>query len=177
MMKKKTGFTLVELMVTLVVAAILLTVGVPSFLETIRRNRTTSQANELVTALNLARSEAVKRSMQVTVLRMGIEWEDGWDVFVDEDGDGSLDPDVDALIQKYAALSEGYTLRTDDIMAAWVTFLPSGLSVGGNADHDPTDQNEPFRLCTDEQDKANGRTITINSVGRIAVKAGTTSCP
>ena len=172
MMKKITGFTLVELMVTLIVAAILLTVGVPSFIETIRRSRTISQANELVTALNLARSEAVKRGMQVTVSRTGTEWEDGWQVFVDADGDGSLDSGVDTLLQDYAALSEGYTLRTGGNFTDWVAYLPTGLN-----DASGSLNNDTFRLCTDEQDTAKGRSIRVNAVGRVWVEEGTNSCP
>ncbi len=171
MMKKVTGFTLVELMVTLVVASILLMVGVPSFIETIRRNRTVSQANELVTALNLARSEAVKRGMQVTVLRTGAEWEDGWQVFVDEDGDGVVDAG-DTVLQEYAALSEGYTLRTGGNFTEWVAYLPSGLNDGSGSLN-----NDRFRLCTDEQDTAKGRDIVVNAVGRVDVEQGATSCP
>ena len=171
MMKKVTGFTLVELMVTLMVASILLMVGVPSFIESIRRNRTVSQANELVTALNLARSEAVKRGMQVTVLRTGAEWEDGWEVFVDEDGDGVVDAG-DAVLQEYTALSEGYTLRVGGSFADWVAYQPTGLSLGSGGL-----PNGSFRLCTDEQDTTKGRTIAVNSVGRISVQEETNSCP
>jgi len=172
MMKKLTGFTLVELLVTLMVAAILLAVGVPSFVETIRQNRTVSQANNLVTALNLARSEAIKRGQQVTVLRTGAEWEDGWQVFVDEDGDGTLDASDDTLVQEYAALGSGYTLRVGGNYSDWLAYLPTGLSLGNGGL-----PNGSFRLCTDEQDTAEGRTIAVNSVGRVGVVAGTTECP
>jgi prepilin-type N-terminal cleavage/methylation domain-containing protein len=53
------GFTLMELMVTIAIAAILVGTAIPSFTSTITNNRLTTSANELVTALNLARSEAV----------------------------------------------------------------------------------------------------------------------
>lgn len=170
-MKKMTGFTLVELMVALVVAAILLAVGVPSFIATVRSSRTTSQANELVTAFNLARSEAVKRGVQVVVLRNGAEWEDGWQVFVDEDGDEAMGAG-DTLVQVYSALSEGYTLRTGPNFTDWVAYLPTGLSVGNGSL-----PNGNFRLCTDEQDAATGRDIAINTVGRVVVREGATACP
>lgn len=56
------GFTLVELMVALAVAAILLGIGVPSFMNIMERNRAASQTNELLGALQTARSEAVRRN-------------------------------------------------------------------------------------------------------------------
>lgn len=59
------GFTLIELMVTIAVAAILLAVAVPSFRHLIISNRLTTAANDVVTALTVARSEAIKRNADV----------------------------------------------------------------------------------------------------------------
>lgn len=75
-MKLGQGFTLLELMVTIAVLAILATVGVPSFRDLIQNNRVTTQANELVSALSFARTEAVKRgqSVEVLVAQEGTGW-------------------------------------------------------------------------------------------------------
>jgi type IV fimbrial biogenesis protein FimT len=67
-MKVCRGFTLLELMVAIAVLAILATVGVPSFNELIQNNRVTTQTNELVSALNFARTEAIKRGRNVEVV-------------------------------------------------------------------------------------------------------------
>lgn len=56
------GFTLVELMVTLAVAVILMVIAVPSFKNIILSNKLTTTANDVVSALNFARTEAVKRN-------------------------------------------------------------------------------------------------------------------
>jgi len=76
------GFTLIELMITLVVLAILLAVGVPSFNNLIENNRVTAQANSLLGAVNLARSEAVKRGVPVSVRSEDGGFEEGWCVIV-----------------------------------------------------------------------------------------------
>jgi len=76
------GFTLIELMVTLVVFAILMTVAIPSFQQLRESNQVTSLSNELLTAIHLARSEAVKRGVVVSVCVDGNNWNEGWQVGV-----------------------------------------------------------------------------------------------
>lgn len=61
------GFTLIELIVAIAVAAILLTVAVPSLTNLIRNNRVTGQANELVAIINFARNEAIRRNDSIDV--------------------------------------------------------------------------------------------------------------
>jgi type IV fimbrial biogenesis protein FimT len=180
MMKHIAGFTLVELMITLVVASILLVIGVPSFIEVMRNSRTVTATNELVTALNLARSEAVKRGMQVSVRRNGTQWETGWSVFSDVDGDGNFEDDGDATLCEsgedcqlriYEALSSGYTLRTGAHYSNWVAYLPDGRSKGNGG------SNDTFRLCADDQVTTNGRSIVVSIGGRVRTEEGAASCP
>jgi type IV fimbrial biogenesis protein FimT len=74
---RMSGFTLVELMVTLFIASILLAVGVPSFNRMMITSRVTAQSNELVAALNFARSEAIKRNVSMTLCRAAAANSDG----------------------------------------------------------------------------------------------------
>jgi len=176
------GFTLIELMVTISIAAIILGMAVPSFISTITSNRLTTNANELVTALNLARSEAVKRGLQVTVRRKGTtstQWESGWDVFVDSDGsnafnDNGTDPlceiGEDCLLRTYAALPNGYTLRTgSSTYKDYAAYLPSGLSKSVAVD--------TFTLCSGSGTGMTQRTIILNPTGRPRVAVATGTCP
>ena len=169
-----------ELMVTVAIAGILLGVAIPSFTSIISSNRLTTYANELVTALNFARSEAVKRGIQVTVRSKGTSthWESGWDVFVDINGNGTFNdasPSTpcavgqDCLLRTYAALPGGYTLTTGgSTYKDYAAYLPSGLSNVAAGD--------TFRLCKGT-DKTTSRAITISAVGRARVSTGTDSCP
>ena len=66
-MDKEPGFTLVELLITIVVVTILLAAGVPAFKDFIKNNRVTAQANALAVAIQMGRNEAVKRGVNVVV--------------------------------------------------------------------------------------------------------------
>ncbi len=169
------GFTLIELLVTIAIAAIVAMVAVPNFTTSIRNSRLTTTANELLTALNLARSEAIKRGVQVIVRRKGgtsQNWDSGWDVFIDNNSNQTYDAGTDTLLRTYPALSNGYTLRTGANYADWIAFLSTGLNASSGAF-----TNDSFRLCATAGDTVNSRTIIVNTVGRARVSKGTTSCP
>lgn len=92
------GFTLVELMVTLTVAAILAMIAVPSFRDTIRRNRVTSASNALLADLTYARGEAINRGQIVTLCPSttgtgcagGTNWSGGWMAYTYPPGTASI---------------------------------------------------------------------------------------
>ena len=88
---KQKGLTLVELMITLAVAITLLAVGMPLFTGMAANNRAVAQTNALVTALTLARSEAIGRAADVSIAASASGWGGGWSVFVDADADGVQD--------------------------------------------------------------------------------------
>jgi type IV fimbrial biogenesis protein FimT len=167
------GVTLPELMTTVCVSGFLAAVAVPGFKDIITSNRTTSIANQLVTALNYTRSEAVKRGLQVTIRHKGAEesvWEDGWDIFTDSNGDGTMN-DADVLLHTYDSLPKGHTLRTGGTYIQWMAYLPNGRSDGAKLGHDT------FRLCDSSKDIKRSRAIIINRVGRVRTQVGTEKCP
>ena len=160
------GFTLIELMVTVAIAGILMSVGLPSFNQTISNGRLTSNINKLVTAFNYARSEAVKRNQSVTVIKIGGgtgNWTGGWKVFLDLNGNGAKDDANDTLLKQYEAMPTGYTLRASNIN--YVTYKASGMSGAGS-----------FVLC-DNGDGNNlpetgtSKVMLINTVGRVGMGA------
>jgi type IV fimbrial biogenesis protein FimT len=81
------GFTIVELMITVTVAAVLLALALPSFRETIVSSNVTETTNQLIGDLNLARSEAVRRGTLVAVISTSgtNNWSGGWRVETDGD--------------------------------------------------------------------------------------------
>lgn len=146
------GFTLIELIITVAVASILFTVAVPSFQDTIRQNRLTTQANELITALNLARSEAIRRSQNVTVTPKAGGWSFGWIV-------ESIDPVTGLaevpILRDFEALQNNL-LFTGGPLA--YTYQPSGFKIGLATD--------TFTLCDSSRSGTRGRTIRVSTTGR-----------
>ena len=81
---KAKGFTLIELMVTVALVAILMAVAVPSMTTFQRNAQLTSFSNTLLSAINAARGEAMKRGRYAMVVPFdGSNWSSGWIVFVD----------------------------------------------------------------------------------------------
>lgn len=174
------GFTLIEMMVTVVLLGVLIALVTPSFRDLLRDNRAATQANALVGSLMLARSEAVKRNVPVVACQSddaatcGGEadaWAAGWLVWPDTDRDGALDNDGDdvpeaneePIIQSHAALTGRFDLGA---AAASVTYNPDG-SVVADAD---------FELVPpDSSDADHGRCIAIDATGRPTVTKG--ACP
>lgn len=97
---RQSGFTLIELMVTLVLGAIILTIAVPSFRTFVQDTQLTTTVNEMVTDINLTRSEGVKNGAGATLCKRNgggtacdssAAWDAGWIVFADTDRDGVVD--------------------------------------------------------------------------------------
>jgi type IV fimbrial biogenesis protein FimT len=165
------GFTLIELMITLTVAAILLGLAAPSFIGIIKDSRLTTQINSLAASLNLARSEAIKRSLTVTVCKSndqtacGGNWHDGWIVYEDIDGNGAVDPG-DTIIRINSALSNGNTLVFPG--RSRVTYQADGFAIG---------YNSTFKLCDDRgYTKAKGLVVSNSGRVRTADSSDLTSC-
>lgn len=72
------GFTLVELLVTLAIAIILIGLAVPSFINFLQQIRLSTIVNELHNAINLTRTEAIKRNGKVDLIAVNGKWENGW---------------------------------------------------------------------------------------------------
>jgi type IV fimbrial biogenesis protein FimT len=125
------GFTIIEMMVTVVVASVLMAVAVPSMRNIIIGNRLTAQTNTLVATLQLARSEAIKRATPISVAPLGssssaTDWNvKGWQVFIDADGDGVLDSG-EVVLSQTAATSADATYPKVTVSTSPLTYRANG---------------------------------------------------
>jgi len=174
MKKKYNGLTLVELMVTLAVALVLVLVGVPQFRSMLAGNRAAVDANKIVVAMQLARSEAVKRNLPVSVCGKNSggndcssgDWAQGIVVFVDPAGGVIGNVDVAADIVRILDAPGGNPVIVDD-----GDFLR--FDIDGSLERPAA----PFEF-TMHQDGCvgrNQRTIRVSATGQVDVVAG--NCP
>lgn len=118
------GFTMMELLIAIAVLVILGTLAVPSFIQTIQNNRISGQANELVASTQLARSEAIKRGVEVRVCSSddGAScsggFADGWIVIADPD-------DAAEVVRVYPPPGDSFNFNP---AAGGVSFTPNGFS-------------------------------------------------
>lgn len=158
--QRQNGVTLLELIVALAIVAMTLTMGVPNVQKFIASNRVTAQANTLLGALSIARSEAIKRNNVVVVARANGSWQDGWTIFVDLDADGNFDSGdtpPETQIQTQEAIDTGYPIQPNGY-ADRVSYRPDGrVSTPGS-----------FDICSSSSD-ADFRQVIVAATGRVRV--------
>ena len=137
MMKNQHAFTLIELMVTLAVFAILIGIALPSFQTQIVNNRSLVLADELVGALNYARTEALKRGKSITFCPTnsagtdcGTDWKSGWLVVVDTAASEITKPPVvansEAILKRWEARNSATMITMDTSSRQFIRFTGAG---------------------------------------------------
>lgn len=174
--KNNHGLTLIELLVTIAVVAILALLGPPMLANMLDTNRSIAHYNKVAGTLALARSESIKRGVIISVCGSTdgatcdtSDWEDGWIVFTDIDKDGVVDTaDGDTILRIADGLQDGYTLRlsnSDD--ATTLQFRGDGaLRDRGNDGFD----RGTFTICEKTGTTTKAKALNINILGR-ATKA------
>ena len=170
-----TGFTLIELMVTLTIASILLLVAAPSLTAFKRNSELTSLSNTLLSAMNAARGEAMKRNMAayVTPTDGGASWDNGWIVFVDKNNNQVFDDESTDLLVMTQSAPAGYFSITGKKSAgetpAYIRFDGSGypkLKDGGNGALSLTVKRNDLTATALYE---NTRHLMIDTVGRVRI--------
>ena len=161
-MHTRRAFTLLELMVVLAVASILLSVGVPSFRGVVMDNRMVDSANQFVTAVNMARSSAVRYQRNATICSSTnwdaavptcngtADWSEGWIVWVDKDRDGATAAAEIVAVHEPLHESVAFVASTNN------RFSYDSRGFGGSA-------GDTLSLC-DERTGETVRVIRVNAM-------------
>lgn len=169
------GFTLIELIMSVVIGGMIMTMGVPSFSSFIKNNQLTTQVNDFVSTANIARTEAIKRKSRVVVCKSSsgtgcssssASWQSGWIAFVDTDNDNTVDAGEDIIAVK-KALPEGATLKSN-------TTLTSGGSSGVAFFFDAKGRSSvvtggtgELLVCDSRAALSHSKLVYLTSIGRI----------
>jgi type IV fimbrial biogenesis protein FimT len=175
-----TGLTLVELLVTMACLALLLGVTVPGARRLIAANQTQLQVDRLMRAINLTRSEAIRRNRPVSLCPSAVAadgiaactgaYSGGWMVFSNDDRDRTLDPDRDELLRAFHAVPAGYqvtnrlgTRAADEL----ITYRADGSA----------SRNATFQVCPPAGTEVAPYSVVLNIVGRPRRAQGWGACP
>ncbi len=164
-----TGFTLIELMVTVGLASILMAVAIPSMRDFMRNNRLTSTVNDLLHSLQVARTEAIKRQNGSVVICGTANPNvaapvcdytnfNGWIVFQDLDNNWQFNG-ADVIIERHSVVDASVTVKTDATDRI-ISFGPSGFENPNGA----RNNTRTVVACDIRGIKANGTASTARAL-------------
>lgn len=172
--KRISAFTLVELMVTLAVATILITVAAPSFNSFYENSRSNSAIRNIQQSLQLARSQAVSYGSTVTVCPLrdgacGTDWQNGFSVFIDNGILGTLDS-TNGIDDKVIRVIDGFNSK--DFVSYdenSVSFSSDGLITGSFS-------SGIISYCPTSKTNVNSKAIELGRAGKSRFSSAATSC-
>ena len=156
-----TGFTLIELMVTLVVLGIVMSVAIPSFTGMLTQNSVVEASNRLVSAVQFVRSESIKRNSPTALgSNTSRKWHEGWKVYAGNLTGSDVAGAEDTLIRVYDSSLDSVTINGNSHAGTWLSFFANGML---NEDADGI-----FHICNGD-DASTGRIVTVDRGGRTRV--------
>jgi len=175
------GFTLYELLITVLVIGIMLTLGIPNLSEFTRNSRLTAAANDLHSSFLLARSEAARAKTNITICasansmnanaNCGGTFDDGWIIFVDKNGDLVRGGDGENILRAHPAIDAALNITTNE-GSTYFSFAASGMG-RGNVRGVPAVQTaricDPRRNQTAAGGYSTARALVITPIGRATV--------
>lgn len=175
--RRPLGLTLLDLLVSLAIAALLVGVGLPGYRAWIAEMELRDRVEALVEAMSHARAEAIKRGVRVNLCpthdgahcAADGHWESGWLLFADANHDGDRDDD-EAVVRHEGPAHPGITVRGNRPVNQYVSYTPFGQTrmVNGAL------QMGTFTVC---RPGAKAVDVVLANGGRVRVDRTRTACP
>ncbi len=178
---KQHGFTIYELLITMLMIGIILSIGVPNMSGFMKNSRITSTANDLHASFQLARSEAARSKSNITICASansmdaaaacGGTFNDGWIIFIDLNGDLARGGFGENVLRAHPAIPVGINIATN-AGADYFGYAPSGLG-RGDVGGDPAVSRA--RICDDRGNivaaggSSAARILVVTPIGRATV--------
>lgn len=166
------GFSLIELMITIFLASILMAIGIPMLRDMLANNRLSSQTNDMVSAITLARSQAITLNQPVTFCRASSETATAcsgstgnWQFWLILTTSGNV-------VRRGALLGTGLVL-TSTLTNDQVAFASDGLARTNNALITGSTQ---ITICSGHRTTDNKRQITLGAGSRISTAKASGAC-
>ncbi len=117
------GFTMIEIMVVVVIVSILLTVGLPPMAEFVADQRVRSVTSDISSELSLGRAKAIEHSRRVYMQKLGLLWNNGWRVYVDNNDNATYDAGVDLELKRFDGFNTGSIYICTSPVGAFTTQI------------------------------------------------------
>jgi type IV fimbrial biogenesis protein FimT len=165
---------MLELVMVMSIAAILMAIAIPSYRYVTNANRIAAEINGLLGDMQYARAEAIKEGQTVTVCvstngtscsAANLNWQNGWIVFSDVNGDQTFTAATDTLLRVQAAFSSTDTFVANNALAA-VTFNREGFATGAGG----VTAGTLITLHANPANNASTRCLSVTQVGLMTVQ-------
>ncbi len=153
------GFSLIELLFTLTIAAIALSLATPNFASWINKYRLRGAAYDLLNDVQLARNEAINRATRVTISNNDSDWRTGWTVFIDNDNDGVHDA-AETVLYNREGFANTMAITGNTSVSNMISYIATGESRLASGAF----QAGTILVCAQNVDTA--RKLVISSNGR-----------
>jgi len=179
--RRECGFTLYELLITVLVVGIILSIGVPNFSEFTKNSRLASTSNDLLGSFQLARSEAARSKSIITICastnsmdaaaNCSGDFNNGWIIFIDIDGDLNRAGAGENVLRAHPPVASGVTVTTNG-NSTYFSFASSGL---GRGDIGLTPSLQTAMICDDRGiavapgGRATARRLVATPIGRATI--------